>query len=126
MNWSNGDEEGFQSYDLEVFYNAVDGSEVVRYLFEVKTTSGSSRNAYISKAELKTLLSYQENYALVFVFLNGSQREPDIHVRWNPAQKIHQEILELIPTQCKINVDPKKDPAWEKESHASDNLCHIS
>lgn len=129
VSWLNSDREGFQSYDLEVFYKAVDGSEVVRYLFEVKTTSGSSRNAYISRAELKALLNYQENYALVFVFLNSSQHassEPDIHIRWNPAQKIHQEILELIPTQCKINIDPKRDPAWGKEPHSSDGLCRIS
>ena len=91
------------------------------YIFEVKTTQGQDMHAFISSSEVKKLDEYKDNYALVFVFGDGN-----IHIRWNPSQKISNRILELIPTQYQLFIDTSHDLEWAREEQHKDKGCRMS
>ena len=70
---------------------------------------------------MKQLQAHKGNYALVFVFGNG-----DIHIRWNPAQKISDSILRLIPTQYQMELTQSDDAIWGAEEYHVDKGCVMS
>lgn len=115
VTWFNKESEQRKAMDFEVEYLGQ------RYIFEIKTTLGTEMHAFISSSELKQLQEHKGNYALVFVFGNG-----DIHVRWNPAQKISDNILRLIPMQYQIELNQYDDLAWGTEEYHSDKGCMMS
>lgn len=113
--WFNKETEQRKAMDFEVVYLGQ------HYIFEVKTTLGTEMHAFISSSEMKQLQEHKGNYALVFVFGNG-----DIHIRWNPAQKISDSILRLIPTQYQIELTQSDDSIWGSEEYHVDKGCVMS
>lgn len=115
VRWFNKEAEQRKAMDFEVEYLGQ------RYIFEIKTTLGTERHAFISSSEMKQLQEHKGNYALVFVFGNG-----DIHIRWNPAQKISDSILHLIPTQYQMELTQSDDAIWGAEEYHVDKGCVMS
>ena len=115
VKWFNKEAEQRKAMDFELVYLGQ------RYIFEIKTTLGTEMHAFISSSEMKQLQEYKGNYALVFVFGNG-----DIHIRWNPAQKISDSILRLIPTQYQMELTQSDDTIWGAEEYHVDKSCVMS
>ena len=113
--WFNKNGEQRKAMDFQVDYQGQS------YIFEVKTTQGQDMHAFISSSEVKKLDEYKDNYALVFVFGDGN-----IHIRWNPSQKISNRILELIPTQYQLFIDTSHDLEWAREEQHKDKGCRMS
>lgn len=118
VTWFNKINEQRKAIDFQVDFQ--DQS----YFFEVKSTQCNTTHAFLSESERKVSEAYQDNYALVFVYTNRDTN--NMHIRWNPSQKISEEIMSLIPTQYEIKIGGAEYESWGEEDHPTATYCAMS